>query len=419
MADNLDLDLDLDLEVPGEEESLEKDDAAAQGAEGEGEGEKDADGKPADGGEKKPATLFEGNKLSGAAKSALAELKAKDPGIAKAVTRALYRTLELDREFPGGLTEVKELRDKLDGFGGVPGIEKMQQGLAEMDGLAKQFMDGDPAFVEDLATEGPEAFAKLAPAIFAKYAEVHPEGFEAYLGRVIYGDMVRNEIPLLMMRLADVIGDKPQAVEVFEKLNLYLGNFKTMATKPMEAPKGRAPEPKANNQDQREEDLRSREWKMDRDKVQRATVDSEFRSALNGRKPSSEERAEIYERFKVKAGMLLRNIEPEWTKKSERFIKNNDKAGYLRFMTSLYKRVTPESMSYAVNRTLKPARAGATAAPKKNEQPGRASGAPAAPGFTPVSKEPGSYEIDYSRTSTAMLNRNQAVLTDGRKVNWK
>ena len=368
------------------------------------------------------SSLFQadGKKLDPVVREFLSKVKAEDPALGKLLTKSVFRVAELDREFPGGLTEVRELRDKIEEFGGLTGIQDKLDSLSELDGLAQQFMAADPAFVEDMATSSPESFAALAPAVFAKYAEVHPDGFGAYIGRVVYGDMQKNDIPLLMARLADVLGDNPKANEVFAQLNGYLGGFKSLAEKNPQVPKpAAAAAPKKDDLTRREEELRAKEWKIDRESLQRSITDSEYQKALAGRTATTEERAQIKELFLVRSKAKADQLFPGWPEKAQRFIKSGDKDGYLRYIRSIYQRVVPEAIASSVASTLKGSRKAPVGQEPKKEAARPGTPPPAAEGFKPVASEPSSWDIDYNRTSTSMLNENRAVLKSGAKVTWK
>ena len=359
----------------------------------------------------------DGKKLDPTVRTLLSEIRTKNDAAGKLLTKAVYRVAELDREFPGGLTEARELRDKVEELGGVDGIEGKFETLAELTGLSKQFMDADPAFVEDMATSSPESFAALAPVVFAKYAQTNPDGFTAYIGRVVWSDMNTNGIPLLLQRMADFMpADKPQAIELLNTLSTYLNGFGELSKKAPATARPRA-EAKPDDLTAREEALRSREWKADRDGIQRGIVREEETKALSGRKPDTEERAQIRELFMTRSGAAANRLFPGWAEKAQRFIKSGDKAGYLRYMKSIYVRVVPEAMASAVNSTMRHAKPAPVVKQTAVSRPG--SSAAPVNGFKPVATEPDTYKIDYGRTTKAMLQENRAILTDGARVQWK
>jgi hypothetical protein len=373
-------------------------------------------------GDKTPVTsLFQsdGKKLDPQVSATLTKIKTENPELGKLLTRAVYRVAEIDREFPGGVSEAKELRDKVEEFGGVDSIEQKLESLQEMDGLATAFMNSDPAFVEDLVASSPEAFAALAPIVFQKFAEVNAEGFSAYMGRVVIQDFQANQLPLMMMRLQDLIpADNAKLREAFDHVNGYLGGFKALAKKPLPSAKANASKPGTKDDlTKREEALRAKEWQGERDTIQKGIVNGEYSKCLAGKKPNTEEKAQIRELFTSRSKAAADKLFPGWSEKAQKYINNNDKQGFLRYMTSIYKRIVPEAMASAVRSTMKGARATTTTTTRKPGTP--ASRTVVAEGFKPVVNEPGSWDVDYNRTTRAMLSENRAILKDGTKVAWR
>ena len=408
-----------DIELTDTDEQLLDQPEPAEGAKEESTEQTESADKPI------VTSLFQadGKRLDPAIRTTLDKLKAESPDAGKLIAKALYRVADLDREFPGGLTEIRELRDKVEKFGGVDGIQEKLDGAKELYTLADQFAAADPAFVEDMLASSPESFAALAPIITAKWAEVQPEGFTSYIGRIVFNDLNKNNIPLTIMRMADVLGDNAKALEYLEQLNTYLGGYKTLAEKRVESPKPGAAKtaPKTDDLAKREETLRSQEWKVERDTIQRTAMDAEYSRALAGRKPDTEEKAQILELFRSRSIAKADQLFPGWQEKAQRFIKANDKAGYLRYIKSIYTRIVPETMASAVNSTMRGKKAATPAAtPKPAPQLKTATAQqPPAKGFKFVSGEPNSFDINYSYTDKQMLSQNRAILKDGTRVQWR
>lgn len=411
----------LDLETPLEdiEEELPEGEAKAEGETDGQEEQPDGEKPPA------PTSLFQpdGKKLDPAIKTLLGEIKAKSPEAGRLVSKALYDVAELRREFPGGLSEAKELRDKIDGLGGVSAIEERIGDLEYFDGIDKKFTSGDPAFVDDLAGADPAAFSKIAPAVFAKFAEVSPDGWKKYIGGIVYGDFQRNEIPVQISRLADSLRRKDEAgaIESFNAISAYLSTFKELAELRVEAPRGKAPESRTDDLSKREMDLRAREWQSDHAQIERGIVQEEYRAAVGSRKPSTEEKAQIQELFLAKRQTLAKQYFPDQAKKLDALRNANDKAGFMRLATVMHKRVAPEAMRWAVSRTLKPAKATTSKLnQQQREQPRQQSQQNGAGIFKFVGAEPDTWAIDYSYPGIKqLLGENKAVLKDGVKVQWR
>ena len=375
-----------------------------------------------------PTSLFQsdGKKLDPAIKTVLGELKTKSPEAARLVTKALYDMGQFQREFPGGLTEAKEIRDKIDGLGGFTAIEERLQDLDFFDGVDKKFTAGDPGFVDELANADPGAFAKIAPAVFAKYADIHPDGWKQYIGSVVYGDLLENGIPAEVTRLADALNAKNDAVVIdsFNKIAKYLMLFKGLKELRPELPKGKTTETPDGDLNKREMALRSREWQAEYAQLERRIVQDEYRSAIGSRKPTSEERATIQELYLNRRQTLARQYFPDQGKKLEQMRLRNDKAGFMRLARIMQLKVTPEAMRWAVARTLKPAKSSTTRQNTQQEQRTESQRKPQSQAngagiFKFVGAEPDTYDIDYDKTNKALLAENKAILRDGSRVQWR
>ncbi len=336
----------------------------------------------------------------------------------------------MQREFPGGVAEAKELRDKIDGLGGFEKLDKDLANLELLTGYDDKFGEGDPAFIDGLATANPAAFAKLAPAMFAKFNEISPDGWRQYIGSVVYGDFQRNELPVQLTRLADSIRRKDEAgvTESYNALSAYLATWRELAGLRVEAPKGKPAETGETDLSKREAALRSREWQAEHSGIERRIVQEEYKTAVGARKPSSEEKAEIQELFLSRRQTLAHQYFPDQAKKLDALRSRNDKAGFMRLATVMHKRVSPEAMRWAVARILKPSRAAASSTtqqrtqqqsekPQQRQQQQPQNGAGA---FKFVSAEPGTYDIDYTYPGIKnLISENKAVLRDGSKVQWR
>jgi hypothetical protein len=275
--------------------------------------------------------------------------------------------------------------------------------------------DSGEAFVDELAKASPESFAAIAPVVFDRYAQMNPDAFGAYVGRIVYSDFQRNDIPLMMARFADVIGDNPKALEYFGQLNAYLGGFKALAEKaPAKTePKKEEPKPKTD-----ESATRAQEWAGESSNARNALAKTEFQRLITGKKLDSEDRGQIETLYLSKAQRLAEQYFPNWKKTAQGYIASGNKSAYLRFMASIDKRVVPEAVNYAVSRTLRtPGRPVAVA-----HTPGtRPAAAKPVNGFKFVGSEPPTSEVRFGAgfTTPQMIMRNQAILKDGTKVQWR
>lgn len=402
------MELDTELEETPAEETIEE--------QPEGETTEQTEGE-----EQQPevTSLFEddGKRVAKPIRDTLAKIKTENASVGKLITDAVYRAAEFRREFPGGLTEVRGLRDDVEKLGGLESIRQNLDTANELRGLADAFMDGDSAaVVDDMIASSPESFSAMAPVVMDRFREVSPEGWSSYLGRVLYADAQANDIPLHIMRLADLVQENKTAFEIVSRLSQYFTSFKALAEKAPPAVKSRQ-KAAETEQPSREMELRAREWAMERQSMENELKTSIKTRALAGRKPDTEEGAQIDELFGSRAKKLADRLFPKRTEVATGYIKRGDKDGYMRYIKSVYQRVWPEAMASAVASTMK-----GKPGPKSGTQQTKTAPVSATrvgEGFALVSKEPAAIEINWNLTTKAMISKNQAVTTSGKKVQWR
>lgn len=357
--------------------------------------------------------------LNGRIKSLLSEVAAKQPEMAKFMKKTLYRAGEFDKVFPAGITEAKEVLEKIDEYGGVDGIAEKLEGAQEMFTLADAFAAADPSFVEDLIASFPESFAALAPTYINRFAQVNPEDFSAYFGKLVWNDISKAQIPLMMMRLDDVLGDNAKAREIVGNLQNYFNLWKGLSDKPLTAKSTGRKSVYGTNQKTDQpggQGTQQKEWTAERDTIAKMVRSNAFKTAIAGRTATSEEKAQIAELYQVRALKGADTQFPGWKQKLEVYARKNDKPGYMRFARRVLETVGAPAMASAIKSTLK---SGGQPQNRQQTQNGQRVPAAAEQGFTPVKTEPASHEIDWSRTTKGMISKNQAVLMGGKKVQWR
>jgi hypothetical protein len=375
-----------------------------------------AEGADAARAEAQEAKLLVNGKFSPEFQAEIDRLKVEKPGVAKAITRALREVEGYRKALPQGLKEVRELRTAMQQYGGPDAIRQTREELAYFNDLDTQFTAADPRFVEALidTPEGKDSFLKLGPAMFAKYSEMHPEGYKQMVAKAAVSEMERSGFRTAMTLLKHVIKANPEALEYFNQAASVFDKLTDDAEKKVELPKReQTPELDQRAQDltQREQALARKDWSGEATSLFTNTYTSEFERQTKGLKVSGQDRAEINERVRI----MLKPILDRENGRLEAFFAQGDRDGRNRHLTALYNREIPEVLKRAIAKTL-PGRKAAVAAPK----PGTPGAKPVAvePGFQWVAKAPGLTEIDPSQTTQQMFLEGKAILRGGRKVMW-
>ena len=163
------------------------------------------------------------NKLSAPAKAALDQIRTSNPTLATTLQRALFLQDRILRELPGGMKELQTMRQRIEELGGETGIQEFRGELDGWRAFDQQYTAADPKVLDFLTNtpEAQDAFLKIAPMAFNKFAELNPDGYASYLARAVISDMEKERLPLAMMRLQDFIGENPRAIEVYNQIAQY------------------------------------------------------------------------------------------------------------------------------------------------------------------------------------------------------
>lgn len=364
--------------------------------------------------------------LSPEAKAALDRLKLENPKLAKAVSRALFAEERLRRELPGGFKEVQELRNfkqQIDeGMGGETGFQEATQELDGWRTFDQQYTAGDPKVLEFL-TETPEAqqaFMKIIPDAIGKFAEVNPEGFSAYFGRVMASDMNEHGIPLTLQRLGDFLRrasftderDGTEAGTLHKALIDYYNRVAGIAQKPLSAKvEPKADDPRARDLETREQQLTRKEWSGETEK-QHGQI---FAQAWKKNAIPPEKAALVRRLYPIHLQEKLA-ARKDFNGNMNRYFSAKQKDGFLRLHDSTFKEIVPLALRSAMaeaginSKKIAPVAKGITP-----QLPGRKLDT----GFIPVAKKPDfRTEVDTGRTGIEMYAKKQAILKNGKRVQW-
>jgi len=368
---------------------------------------------------KAPVALVENGKPTEAFKQALEKLRSENPEMAAKVRHAVFKSEEMARELPGGLKELRQLRETVETLGGDVGIQEVQSELRGWHEFDEQFSNGDPKAIEFMLSDpqGQQSFLKLMPTALAKFSELHPDGYGQYMASVFVGDMAQNGITLALDRLQDFIADNPKAMDQWNKLAGYVNRLGQLSQKKVEPPKSEAQQQKgASDIEQREAQLTRTEWKNETANEQRQVFQSEWARNAAGRKITEAQSAAIKELFESR---LNKAIQAKHASVLERYFNAKDKNGFMRYASSISKTEVPRALKAAFDAVM-PGRPGPKPGTANGVKPPVNGALKVTPGFTQIAKQPATQDIDYRHqfNTPANFQAGKAILKDGRKVTW-
>jgi hypothetical protein len=338
------------------------------------------------------------------------------------------RTLFFERrafmkECPGGLQEVRQLKQSLDLVGGEAGLEAMQTDNADFRKVATAFADGDPAFVDDLAESDPIAFGTQVPHVLDKFQKVDTPGYNREISKRINGEhKLWGLRPRLEQIYADVKATDPKspALKLLNEIAAWHDKIDEIANAE-ENPEVKALKDKlktvARGNDEQTRAKRQGEYEKEVTGKIDVTADKMVDSYIRG-KGYDEADIKRIRRAVMKETDEAIAADKEWAKKRDLLHQRHDKDASVRFVHAKWQkelaRIVPLVMRTFNRGGKRTTTTTTTAAAGDGAQRPAASG-----GFKAVEKVPNVKDVDRSQTSVdMMLKEHRAVLKDGSKVDW-
>jgi ABC-type histidine transport system ATPase subunit len=132
--------------------------------------------------------------------------------------------------------EVTALRDAVEAYGGVEGLESLAATSEMFNAEQAQLKSGDPAILDVLLKDNAEGMMKLIPEAVSRMKSAAPEQYTAMRDAMLHDEFTANNVYSHLAVLLDVItkgeaGAQVKAKDLTERLQEYLGKFKSAASK--------------------------------------------------------------------------------------------------------------------------------------------------------------------------------------------
>ena len=344
-----------------------------------------------------------------------------DKAVAKEIKRLHFGEQAFRKEFPGGLQEVRQLKETVGKLGTPEEVESAKEAAQTLDEIDRRWMEKDPGFIDELVNLNPDSFKSLMPVALQKFAQLDPESYQREMSGIVYSTLVNSRLDTQLILISDAIqnGNKERATQLIQGIEQWMADIDKTA-KSVPAKKEEQPDVLA----QREQELSDREagifnrdlvtdfnpWRSGEIKAQLAKL------RPNG-KPISPERYEIFEERVARE--IAKVTDPTFQGKFEALYGQKDKDGCIR----LLKQETSKHLAKAVTKTYEllfgsPAKGKMPANGKPPAAP--ASTKPAEQGWIKVLHRPKPEEMNRARWATTddMILQGKAILRDGRRVQW-
>lgn len=352
----------------------------------------------------------------------LGELNAKDPKLGKQLKGLFFQDRVLKQNFPGGVPEAIKAREAIDSLGGEEGIQAINSEREEWAALDTQFEQGDPKFIENIAAESPEGFAKLVPVALDKLGQTNPEQYQHLAGRIIHNALANAEFVNAVRALKSAAADPAKVAAICDDMEKWAGEIRDLATRVPE----RKIDPERQKLDAEKKTFEEQKFQTFQASVMvdatthiEAGIERELTAQL---KTKGVDVAKLKKTDPESYSLLVKNVDGEigkalnankvFVSQRNAMLQGMDKEKLLKFIKPNIDKVLPDAAKrvarafYATTPTQKPQ----VAQPTSSSQT-------VAPGK--LNKAPLPEQIDRSRTTNDMIYDNKAFIK-GRKdmVTW-
>lgn len=341
-----------------------------------------------------------------------------DQRAAKELKQLFFSNKALKEEFPGGLSEVRQLKETVAKLGAPEEIEAAKDAASTLEAIDEKWLAADPAFLDELISLNADSFKKLMPVGIGKWAQADPEGYQRTMSGIVHSTLINSRLDTQLMLLSDAVdsGNKEKALGLLKGIEDWMGKLDETAKS--------VPQPETAKQpselDQRQQQLDERESALFNQSLageyaswQTAQIKSQLAKLRPG-KPIDPERYEIFEdRVRREVSKM---VDPDFQAKFEALYNQKDKDGCLK----LSKAQTDKHLSKAVTKVHALLFPGAQ---KKSATPTNGNGQqskPAEQGWTKILQRPTRDEINRERGATTddMILAGKAILKSGKRVMW-
>jgi hypothetical protein len=310
---------------------------------------------------------------------------------------------------------------QLGGDEGLKAIEADRTALASID---QRLAEGDPRFVEEIAAQNPEGFAKIIPHALDDLARIDPDGYNHTMSKIFASTFqqrggLADAIYNVQQNLAN--GNTQNATQLLSQIQDYIDGFDKVA---------RQQPTKRNDTDREQFQNEKKQWEQQKMANWQKEVGSEIvnhidtgtkkelGNYLKGKKLTDQAYAMFLDNVHKELVKSLKN-DANYQSQAKLHVTKMDKDAALK----LHKSRTDKYLPVAVKNTYKLFYSnfgGKTAEQKKRVEVNQArkdvgSGAPA---VDKLAKAPNPADIDSRLTTKEMILKGEAVLKSGKKVKF-
>lgn len=360
----------------------------------------------------------DGRFLSPELRKLFGELKTTNPKLEKHLRGLFFADKALKEKFPNGIEEVSKIQQRFTDLGGEEGIAELAGAKQELDSIDVAASKGDPAFIEKVIEQFPQAFPKLVEHAATRWADAHPESYQRYMSRVFMATLNNGGVSnnLYRMGLALQMGNADEAKKILGEIDQWTKGIDQVAKSQPKVEAKQSPDLDKREQTlaQREANLFHQDVGRDVDTFVKDTLYKEIEKYTKG-KLTDDQKDAAWELAQGRLATALK-ADQKYLTNSSRFAQARDKDGLVKLQKAEIPKVIEGDggVAHKVYRLLF-----SQGMAKPTPKPTPTNGAPPKPvqqGWTVINVRPQPHEVDRRLTTDEMIFEHRYILKSGKRV---
>jgi hypothetical protein len=328
------------------------------------------------------------------------------------------------REFPGGIQEVRGLKQTLESVGGESGLTEMQGNLADFRTLANQFLDGDPAYIQDVFETDPVAAVSHLPAYLDQAMKADEPSYNRIIAQKISGEHEAWGLRSTLKAAYDAIATDPaKAKQLLNKIASWSDRLKDVGEQP-EDPRVKKLQDQIKAGRKEGETAQITQLKQSYESSAQTEIkkvtERILDSYLKGRKLPTADREMILEQIGMRTNKKVAD-DKDWTKQRDAAFVRARQTGNASASVKLAVARWEKELAIQVPQVVRlfGLGSGKVEPPEPGGEPPKPQGADAS-GFVKVAALPDPKTVDWSRTTNDMISKQHRCFVKGQKqgVYW-
>jgi hypothetical protein len=323
----------------------------------------------------------------------------------------------------GGIDKVLSAKSRLDSLGGESGLDELQAELQEFRALDKDWNEQPAAFIDRLIDNNADNYSSMMPTALVKWAHKDFQSYAHVIAQATVNTLAQNGTlnGLDMVSQALATGNVERAKQIMAQVTGALEEVFQLSQK-APTPRVSAPDPQKQKFEQERQQFAAEKMKafdasVQADNNQWLTpgIKKEFAAVVKGKQISDNLFARLDDAVRQEIGPMIQ-ANQDFQKQRNALRSKGDRDGVVRLWKQHASPLIPKAVRNVAKSFDLLGNVSAKTKPNGHATNMDVAVATGGKGFQFVKDFPKPKDVDRSKTTEDMVDKNEFILLDGRKV---